>query len=320
MSKNKGGADGFNNRAAKKFRQPDKVDLMSQQEIFDIFDEDIGTILGQYTAARNHEGKFPQYVANAFANLSTSLWVYRYVDDHVNAKIKKKSGKLKYSTDLSEDDIESLKTMISDAFKKSATNQFPGQTQEFKERNKLLSKAFAVLDPLTVHLARKLKLDESQCRELAIQVYGDPTNNFRQIHKINNHSTVSDKKKLKLLKAMYGKKRFVNAVGAAMTVDNNNSDCLAMLYEYFCGLKKKKRAPILLAYARSYKKNKSYNFRLNDGKFYEKNKDLIKELKHCDIGFKKAFKQLKPKKVADKMKEGTGKKVKSDKRAPFTVR
>lgn len=307
MSKNKGNGD-FPNKAAKKFKQLDKVDLMTQQEIFEIFDEEIGTILGQYTAHREHRGRYPQYVSNAFANLSTALWVYNYVDEHIKIK---KHGKIK--TDLSEDELESLRTMIADAYKKSATNQYPQQIQEFKERNELLSKAFIKLSPTVYKLTKQLnvkskvkkslsdtgnkkQLSKSQRRDLTIQIYGDPVNNMRFVHKIFNHSSLSDKKKLKLMKEMYGKERFIDAVGAAMTVDNNNSDCLAMLYDHLMNSKKKKRAKYILAYAKAYKKNKTSNFRLQGGEFYTKNKKMIKELEdRWDIGFKKAFKNLKPK-------------------------
>lgn len=318
MSKNKGGdGGGFDNRAYRRFKVPEKVDLMSQKEIFEIFDEDISKILEQYTANRNHRGKFPMYVANGFANLSTPLWVKEYVKEHCS--IKKKNGKLK--TDLSEDEIESLKTMLADAYKKSATNQYPQQTQEFAERNKMIGTAFIALDPELYALTKKLGLSKSQRRDLVIQIFGDPTNNMRFVHKIFNHSTLSDKKKLKLMQKMYGKERFTKAVGAAMTVDSNNSDCIAMLYNYMMKLKLKKRAPILLAYSESYKKNKSSNFRLSGGDFYKDNKRLIKELKKGDIGYKKAFKNLKPKpKDKTKPKDTKSKDFKYQKdsdKAPF---
>lgn len=296
----KKGSDGFQNRAAMKFKQPDKVDLMSQQEIFKIFDEEIDTILDQITANREHRGKYPTYVANAFANLSTALWFKKYVKDH--CKINKK-GKLK--TDLTDDQIESLRNILADAYKKSATNQYAQQTQEFDERNKMLSKTFIILYWDVYRLAKKLKVEDSFTRDLTVQVYGDPVNNMRFVHKIFNRSIMSDKKKIKLMKKMYDAyppvreseiSRFHQAVGAAMTVDSNSSDMIAALYTYMMKLKKKKRAPIILGYAQAYKKNKSNNFRLTGGEFYKKNKPMIKELKELDIGFNKAFKGLKAKK------------------------
>ncbi len=300
----KKGNDGFNNRAAMKFKQPDKVDLMDQSEIFKIFDDEIEVILDQITANREHRGKYPTYISNAFANLSTALWFKEYVKDH--CKINKK-GKLK--TDLTDDQIESLRNILADAYKKSATNQYAQQTQEFEERNRMLSKTFIILYWDVYQLAKKLKVEEHYTRDLAIQIYGDPVNNMRFIHKTFNRSIKSDKKKIKLLKKMYDAypsvkdtdiSRFDQAVGAAMTVDSNNSDMIAALYTYMMKLKKKKRAPIILGYARAYKKNKSNNFRLTGGDFYKASKPIIKELKHMDIGFKKAFKDLKAKKVKDK--------------------
>lgn len=309
MSKNKGGS-GFDNRAARRFAKIERVDLMTQQEIFEILDEDIHTILEQFTAAREHKGKFPQYVSNAFANLSTSLWVKNYVEEHVKVK-EKKSGKIKIKTDLTEDELESLRTMIADAYKKSITSVYQQQTQELTDRNKLLSKAFILLYPEVYALTKKLSikvkkrllddrkrkkaLSKAQRRDLTIQVYGDPVNNIRYVRKLFDNSPLSDKKKLKLLKQMY-RDRFAAAVGAALTVDNNNSDFIAMLYEHVMNSKKRKRADYVLAYAVAYKKNKSHNFRLEGGDFYKRNKKLMKELeKHWDIGFKKAFAKLKPK-------------------------
>lgn len=308
MSKSKGGGD-FNNRAAKKFKQMDRVDQIPQDEVFEVLDEDISTILEQVKANRNRQGKFPTYVPNMFANLSTALWFKDYVDEHV--KVKKKT---KIKSDLTEDDLESLRQILADAYKKSATNFYQNQTQEFKDRNELIGEAFIKLYPGVYHMTKKLGLNKSQRRELAIQIYGDPVNNMKFVHKLFNNSSVSDKKKLKLLKKMYGKKRFITAVGAAMTVDSNNSDCIAMLYEYMMSKKKKKRAPFIMAYAIAYKKNKSSNFRLSGGEFYSKNKPIIKELKQCDIGFKKAFKNLKAK------SQGPVKTKKNDKKKPADYR
>lgn len=319
MSKKNNG--NFNNKAAKRFKQPDRIDTMEQEDIFEILDEDIGIILGQITANRDHYAPFPQYIMNAFANLSTPLWFNEYVKEHV--KVKKCSGKkkkYKIKTDLTDDEIESLKTILSGAFKRSVTNQFPNQTQEFKERNKIIGETFKRLEPNNYYLAKKLNggtdaLDERELRELVIQVYGNPVSNAKFVHRLFNLSPLPDKKKLKIMKQMYGKKRFVKAAGAMLTVTDNNSDCIEMIYQYIKDLKTKKRAPYILEYARAYKENKSSNFRLSaEGKFYKKNKKLIKELIECDIGFKKAFKNLKGKK--DKTKD---KPKKNDKKVGFTM-
>lgn len=287
MSKGKGNK--FSNRAARKFNDMVKVDTMSQREIFEILDEDIKVILGQFTDFREHKpgASYPAYVANAFANISTALWFSRYVKE--NVKVKKK-GRIK--SDLTKDELESLRQILAEAYKKSQTNFYANQAQEYPERNALISKTFKSLYPKVYGMTKRLKgLEKSQRRDLTIQVYGDPVYNMKFVHKIINGSTISDKKKLKLLQKMYGK-RFQKAVGAAMTVENNSSDCLAMLYGYMAGLKKRKRAPFILAYAEAYKKNKSRYFRI-DADFYEENKDIIKELVKLDLGFKKAVKNLK---------------------------
>ena len=142
----------------------------------------------------------------------------------------------------------------------------------------------------------------------------DPAYNMRYIHKIVNCSPLDDEKRFKIIRKMYGKKRFVDAVGAAMTIDANNSDFITYLVEYVMKMKKtKKRAPYLLAYANAFKTNKTTNFRLINEKFYRKNKKLIKELvNEVDIKYKKAFKQIKHSKDknADKIMKKNKKKAK----------
>lgn len=293
----KGKNNKFTNRAAKRFSDIAKVDTLSQAEIFEILEGDIKIILDQVTAYREHKpgAAYPQYVGNAFANISTALFFHDYVCEHV--KIKKKQ---KIKSDLDEADLESLRTIISDAFRKSMSGVYQNQ-QEYVERNELLGKAFKKLYPRVYHLTGKFKdLQKSQRRDLTIWFYGDPVYNFRSIHKPINKSTISDKKKLKLLQKIYGKKRFVRAVGAAMTVEGNNSDCLAMLFDFMARKKKKKRAKYLLAYAEAYKRSKGTRYFRIDMDFYEKNKRLIKELTIVDLGFKKAFKDLRGGKAAAK--------------------
>lgn len=313
------------NRAARVFKDVDRIDQMSQKEIFSIFDEEIEMMMNQVILNRKRSGERPNYIVNAFANLSTALWFYIYVDENVKVNTKKKEVR----TSLKEDQIEALKWILAEAYRKSATNYFAKQADEFHDRDELISKAFVKLEPRLYELSKKLKLmklkprknpkapdpvtgisnveklvpDDEKTRELAIHLYNNPRSDFRFIHRIFNESEVSDKKKLKLLKEMYGD-RFVRAVGAAFTVDNNNSDCLAMLYEYFEGLKKKsnKRADIIMAYAEAYKANRRTYYRLTREKFYKNNKKIIKALlakdksrskqEKRDIGYKKAFSVL----------------------------
>lgn len=299
MSKRNGGQD-FPNRACRKFKDNPKADRLAQDEIFEILEEDVAVILQQITDARNHRGKYPTYTGQMFVNLSVPLFFWKYVKKHVKPNFKK--GKIR--TDLEDDQIESLKQLIADAYKRSATNQY-GHPQEFEERNELLSKTFERLEARNRKLAKKLKgLEERQIRDLLIQVYTDPVVNFKYVHRIINDSTVSDKKKLKTLKKMYGD-RFVAAVGAAMTIESNRSDCIDMLFQYVNGLKAKKRAPFIRAYAEAYKANETKNTSRINQEFKYKNRKIIKELKKIDIGYKKAFKNLKgenPKKKKKKAK------------------
>lgn len=274
--------NGFMNEAARKFKNVEKADLLSQKDVFNILETDMQTILNQMTASRNHKGSYPQYVANIFGNLSASLYFSNYVDAHVKVK------KNKIKTDLTDDDIESLKEIIADSYKKSAINFYATQSQEFVDRNKILSKAFIMLDAKNYKLAKKFKLDDNQTRDLVIQVYGNPISNMKFVKRSIDTSTISPKKKMKLLKKLYRHERFVMAVGAALTVVSNNSDCIEMLYNYMMHKKLKKRAPFVRAYAEAFKKNKSRNFRINEDFIYE-NRKLIRELKHVDIGYKKAF-------------------------------
>jgi len=265
-----------------------KIEVMPQSEIFDILNSDMKTIIDQVTAYRDHRvgAVFPSYVSNGFANLSTTLYFYEYVKDHV--KPKKRGIK----TDLEEADLESLRMILADAHKKSASGVYQIE-KEYTERNELLGKAFKRLCPEIYRLTGKFEtLSKSQRRELTILFWGDPVYNFRFIHKHINRSTVSDKKKLKILKKIYGK-RFVRAVGAAMCVEGNNSDCLAMLFDYMCSKKKKKRAHYIRAYAEAFKRSKGLRYFRIDQDFYDHNKRIIEELGIVDIGYKKAFKDLR---------------------------
>lgn len=289
MSKNKNGNNGFQNRAARRFKDNDKIDLISQNEIFEILDKDMQTILNQVSDHRNRvrDAKYPNYVGNMFANLSTPLFFYGYIMDHI--RITKKD---KMKTDLTEDDIMSLKDIIADAYKRSVTRQYDKQIQELDDRNKLLLKSFAVLDPKRMRTAKKLKLNKHMTRIVAILSYGDPRYNFKQLHKLFNQSSVSDKKKLKVLGKLYGK-RLYNAFGAALTVNAAGSDILATIFSKVERLPRKKRTKVLLAYAEAYKLNGSTYHQLTK-EFIKSNgnKKIVRQLKVADIGYKKAFKRL----------------------------
>lgn len=311
MSKRKGGGGGdFKNRAAKRFKDMSKVDTMSQKEIFDILSSDIVEILEQVTAHREHRGNFPSYVGNAFANISTALWFDQFIIKHV----KTKKDWLK--TNLTKSQVESLKSILADAYRKSCSSVYTNQNEEYSERNALITDAFIRLDPHNYYLSRKLDgLTKSLRRELTIQVYGDPVYSFRYIHRILNKSTVSDKKKLRYLRAVYGK-RFTSMIGAAMTTEGNNSDCLAMLFDFaFVRTKKKKRGKFIQAYAEAYKRNNPSRYFRMDQNFYLENKKLIKLLigkkKHperaIDAGYRKAFADMREGKPVVNRKKDLGK-------------
>lgn len=302
MSRKKGGGD-FQNITAKKWRNTNKIPLMSQKEIFKLLNEDIDTILQQVTCARKgtrYNGKIiqhPDYIANGFANISTAFWFLSYVQAHV--RVKKKSHCI--HTDLTRDQVESLKSILADAYGKSLGGVYSSQVQDDARRNEYISKAFIRLMPNLYHLTGKLKgLSKSGRRELTIQIYGDPVFKFRYVHRKINESTVSDKKKLKFLKTAYGK-RYIAMVGAAMTTEGNGSDCLAMVYDDLMSKKKKKRGPYIQAYAEAYKRNGPSRYFRMDRNFYDKNKKLIKLLisdkKHpkraIDLGYVKAFEDMK---------------------------
>lgn len=289
MGKRGGGGGDFKNRAAKRFKDG-KVEQMSQREVFELLDEDINIILEQITAHREHRGPFPTYVGNAFANISTAVWF----SEMVRAHIKVKKGYLK--TDLTKAQVESMKSILTDAYRKSCSGVFP-QSQEYAERNALLTSTFTILAPDVFEASKKLEgLTRANREELTIQVFGDPVYNFRYVHKIINKSVATDKKKMKYLKAVYGK-RFTQMVGAAMTTEGNNSDCLAMLFDWMCDQKKKKRCKFIQAYAEAYKKNCPSRYFRMDKSFYDQNRKLIKLLigkkKHperaVDAGYRKAF-------------------------------
>lgn len=305
MSKNN---DNFNNRAARKFRIMEDVPTFPQKEIFRILDDDIDVILEQVIKSKNGQGKFPNYILNGFANISTALWFKDYVKEHVEVS----KGNL-YS-DLEEDQVEALRQILARAYKKSVVNYYSTVTQEFSNRNKLIGSTFVRLCPRAYRITRDLDtsentLRESQKRDLVIQSYLNPYHNMRYVYNIFDHSSVSDKKKLKILRKLYGD-RFRNAIGAALTINNTKSDFLSMIYEFVmedCRKRSKKktlkeRAPYIHSYARAYKYNQTCYFKMKDGQFYQENKDIIDELIAYDLGYKKAFRCLKPKKDPNEKK------------------
>lgn len=314
----------FQNKAARRFAKIEKVAAMPQAEIFDLWATDLKVICDQMTAAREHRqpnSQYPQYVANGFANLSSALFFYRLTN---------KGGKISKNCrvdveELTKSDVESIREIIAEAYRKNNQDIYQKWVQDYADRRKLLSKAFVPLYDRVYKLTKMLKgLSKSQRRDLTIQIYGDPIYSMKVVHKILNNSTASNKKKMRFLqkaygfkKKMYGKRRFVEAMGAAMTVDNLSSDSLGMMFDFIAKQKKRKRAPYILEYARAYKKNQTRYFQIN-AEFLDGNKGIVRELKDLDIGFKKAVKatikkekdskssrefEFKPRKDKDRGKE-----------------
>ena len=248
MSKNRGGGE-FQNSAAKKFKNLELIPTMDQEEIFDTLDDNIDIILEQTKRSLDHMGKFPMYILNAFANLSTALWFYCYVADGCKQK------KRKVVVNFDEDDREALKNILYRAYKKSVTNFFAQQTQEFVHGAKYIYRSF-------------------------------------------DESSVSSKKKLQLLKKLYGD-RYYDALGALLTCNNNKSDLIGLAYDTLMRPKGKKKRRmkaqlrIMRAYAIAYKTNQTQYFKMAQAECYTKFKDIIGVLIMKDIGFKKAFKAAK---------------------------
>ena len=288
MGKNKGGDANFSNRACRKFKDNQKAHLISQMEVFEILQEDMSTILKQISDNLNrvNGAKYPTYTVQMFSNLSVPLYFSEFIKDHVKPNFKK--GKIK--TDLSDDEIHALKHLLADIYKRSATGVYQAQLMEAEERNKYLAKSFEQLDPKRRKAARKLGLSKKDTRDLLIQTYGDPVRNFRFVCRLFDKSNVSEKEKLNILRKLY-KKRFVDAVGAALATEGNKSDCLYMLFQFVDDKKAKKRAPYIRAYAEAFKQTETHYGQINNA-FKHKNRKIIRELKEVDIGYKKAFKNL----------------------------
>lgn len=267
--------NGFSNKAARKFDEPNKVDLYSESEIYEVLNEDVDEILSQLTANRERRGRFPKYTSNMFANISTAKYFYEYVKENWK--------------DLSDDEKLSMKSLISQAFKDSVSMKYQNQAMENGDRNDYLRETFYAMSKKAYKVAKKLGLEKDKTKDLIIQAYIEPKYAIKQVAKLFDMSTLSDKKKMKLLKNIYGgKERFVDAVGASLTVDFNSSDFVHMVYGFVMKLKKDKRKKFIEAYAINFKKIKKSSFVLK-GDFLEKNAKVIKRLIRKDRGYKKAF-------------------------------
>lgn len=271
MSK-KGKGD-FQNRAAKKFADVGKIDLLSESEIYNLLNDELDTILLQITENRAHRGKFPVYAGNMFANISSAKYIEKYA--RVNAD------------ELEAEEKESLKLLIAQGFKDSVMNRFQAQSLENQDRNDFLRNAFAKLASGKLRAAKKLKLDGEKTKELIIQVYLEPKYGIKQVCRLFDASEVSDKKKLRIFSKLYGK-RTAEAMGATLCVDTHGSGFVGLIFNTIMKSNKKKRLKYLRHYAETFKKLKRFNFLLK-GDFFVKNKRIIKKLIKEDHGYKKAF-------------------------------
>lgn len=335
MSK-KGKGNGFENRAAKRFGDPFKSSLLSEDEVYRILSKDINIMLDQMTAHRTHKmgAKYPTYINDVFVNLSSAKFFYEYVMEHAE---RKKRGVI---TDLTGDQVISLKKILSDAYRNYANSRNKDQLKaiiaDYTDRLDYLGRAYVQLDPVIFDMSKKLDLgDKKERAEFCVHMANDPQKSTKQIATFFDKSTLSNKKKLELLQDMCKKKplvgikcdkpatdedddknndnyrkrkelpKFIMLAGATLTMNKNGSDFFDMIFDHIMKQKKKRRIKYLEAYAIAYKTVMYHNKRL-EGDFYKKNKKLIKKLvgskKHLfidgkDVGFKKAFSGLKPDKA-----------------------
>ena len=317
MGKNNKG--GFTNRSATKLSDRNKVEVMREKDLFDILDDnEIYVILKQITAARMHgkgHGPFPTYIDNFFVNLSAAKRIYKFVDERITYKLSEKSKKHRkhgdyydiefHAEDLSEDDIESMKSLLFRIYRASKTNGYPEQSQDRYDRERYLSKAFCMLDPLGYALAKKLKIhgfdpdksttiDKPKTRELVVLSYGDPIKNISSVSRCFDAAdvTVDEKVKHHVFGYLYYD-REIQAMGTALTVSRNDSDFVSSIYDEVKGMKKTMRSEILDATFQAYKYNNTLYPRISsDKEFVEKNKKLMKKLTKHDAGFRKAKRRV----------------------------
>lgn len=295
----KKGKGGFANRAARRFADITKVELMPQEEIFDIFKGDLGDMLDQVTAARRGDGPYPTYIANAFANVSSALFLKEFAKANVEKDKSKK--RIRIITPLSDDELESLRHIVAEAYKKSERREYEAQALDYDLRNEYLGKAFARLCPVQYAMVKELpSLTKSERLSLLVNTYGDPTYTVRRVRVLMDKAggpmgeggvRMTDEEKLEFLKELYGQ-RFDQFVGASMTVGDSmssDSDLLLALFKFMDGCKKKRKRRILRYYATAYKRVKGVPFYRMNGEFFGDNEKLVEKLIKEDAGFKKAF-------------------------------
>ena len=323
--------DGYQNFAAKRFKDPQRVTTMSEEEIYDILEKDIFTILKQLAdyqecqnagsyherkKKKNHKGfvNYPNYTKNMFNNLSAAKFIYEFVECWKNGDIE-----------LRKPQREALKMLISTAYRDTISKNKIYPIMDDDDRCVYLCEAFRMLDKKNYKLALKLtkaetkkasklrrpeenktkqerkeeeKLRKAKAKahacELIIQAYQDPKHGCRSVVREFDKRNMPDKKKLKLLKKLYGD-RYYEACGCILGIEGGSSDMVATVKDQLNKMKKKERKKVLRAFGDYFKQFGKRSFLL-DSRFYDKHKKIIKKLISEDIGYKKAFIGLKEKK------------------------
>ena len=324
----------FQNFGAKRLKDIDHFTTMWEEVIYDIRRKDIKEILKQVAdyqetqeSGSYHERKkknshkgfspYPNYTKNIFANLSGVKFFYELV-------YMWKEG----DVDLDKRERKAIKMLLSTAYRDtiSKTKIYPVLDDEY--RCEMICEAFKILDKKRYKLALKLtsyetvkssrlkrpdsdksrdelrkekavkkaKAEAAAC-ELAIQVFQDPKYTARTVVREFDRRAMSSKKKMKLLRKLYGK-RFFNACGAILGIEGGSSDIVGDVKDALAKMKKKERIQVLRAYGDYFKRFGKRSFLL-DARFYKKHKKIIKKLIREDIGYKKAFAGMKDKKSSD---------------------
>lgn len=344
MSKKNKNGGGFDNIAASKFSDMRRVSCMTEFEIVEILNKDFKTVLAQIVANRrgDKKAKYPEYIRNAFANLSTSRYMYIAVKDAV-----KVSGKKIKKSKLTFPQLDAMRVMIADAIVSSNRALYQTEQADQGRRNYLLEKTYRRLDPRRISIARKLfkgmkvgneeitkEMVDRRATILCAAMYLDPAMEAAQVVRILgdintdlNRDKVMKiiKKLLKMTKEEYKIRRtkdlalgldrdpayisgcyvrFAEFVGYAFTVDRSDSSIVELLIDFVSNTRKNDRKIFIMAFGNAYKRYKKANFHLCTTEFYEQNRKIFKKLADMDIGYKKAFEVIGRKtKLAKKKKE-----------------
>lgn len=332
MSKKNKNGGGFDNIAASKFSDMRRVSCMTEFEIVEILNKDFKTVLAQIVANRrgDKKAKYPEYIRNAFANISTARYMYIAVKDAI-----KVSGKKIKKSKLTFPQIDAMRVMIADAIVSSNRAMYQSEQADQGRRNYLLEKTYRKLDPRRINMARNLfkgaKVDGEEISKeivdrratvLCAAMYLDPAMEVSQVIRILGEINTSldrdkvmkiIKKLLKMTKDEYKIRRskdlalglnqdpayiggcyvrFAEFVGYAFTVDRSNSSIIELLIDFVSNTKKNDRKIFIMAFGNAYKRYKKANFHLCTTEFYEQNRKIFKKLEDMDIGYKKAFEAI----------------------------